>query len=129
MNSSEMIQLTNSLYERALAGDRLILTGDSFFIGVIERQLINKLANTLASDYSLVTYKPSLNAHFFSGGQLVVIDFFHGERGLHQLQFLDNLDEVVVLETKAGSAQFLIADYIRPVSMQYDNVSYVTKEA
>jgi hypothetical protein len=129
MNSSEMIEFANTLYFRALAGERLILTGDSFFIGVIEKQLINKLATAMSSDYSLITYKPSLNAHFFSGGQLVVIDFFHGERGLHQLQFLDNLDEVVVLETKTGSAQSLITDYITPVSMQYDRVSFVTKEA
>lgn len=129
MNSNEMIEMSSDLYKRALAGERLLLTGDSFFVGVIEGQLVSKLALATGPECSLATYKPSLNAHFLSGGQLVVIDFFHGERGLHQLQFLDNLDEVIVLETKNGSTRDLMTNYIIPVSMQYDSVVFVTKEA
>lgn len=128
MNTLELIELVKTLYDRALKGERLLLTGDSFFIGVVEKQLVAKLASSRTIDISLATYKPSLNAHFFSGGQIVVIDFFSHDRGLHQLQFLDNLDEVIILEAKPGSSQVKINDHILPVSRQYDRVTFITKE-
>jgi hypothetical protein len=129
MTSSEFIDFTNKVYDQALAGKRLMLTGDSFFISVIEKNLINKLANSSINDISLATYKPALNAHFFSGGQIVVVDFFSGARGLHQLQFVDNLDEIFVLENQQGSAKRLVDEHIVPMTVMFDKVSFNSMEA
>jgi hypothetical protein len=128
MTSSDFIGFANVSYEKALAGKRLLLTGDSFFVSVLEKHLINKLADANVHDVSLATYKPALNAHFFSGGQLLVIDFFSGARGLHQLQFVDNLDEIIILESTTGSAKKVIDDHIVPVTVMFDQVSFVTME-
>jgi hypothetical protein len=128
MTSSEFIEFTNEVYEKALEGKRLMLTGDSFFIAVAEKQLITKLANADVRDISLATYKPALNAHFFSGGQIVIVDFFAGSRGLHQLQFIDNLDEIMVLESSEGSAKRLVDEHIVPITVMFDKVQFVTME-
>jgi len=129
MTSSEFIEFTNKVYGEALSGKRLMLTGDSFFISVIEKNLINKLANSNINDISLATYRPALNAHFFSGGQIVVIDFFSRPRGLHQLQFIDNLDGIIVLEHSQGSAKKFVDEHIVPMAVMFDKVTFESLEA
>lgn len=128
MTGSELLNFAQDMYEKALAGQRILLTGDSFFIGVIEKQLINKLANSDVRDISLAIYRPALNAHFFSGGQIVVVDFFTGQRGLHQLQFVDNVDQIMVLESAPDSAKALVSEYIAPMAVLYEKVKYLILE-
>lgn len=129
MTGNELIEFTNKVYDQALSGKRLMLTGDSFFVSVIEKNLISRLASSNINDITLATYKPALNAHFFSGGQIVVVDFFSGARGLHQLQFLDNLDEIIVLEYSCGSARQLIDQHIVPLAVMFDKVTFESLEA
>ncbi len=128
MTSSDFITFVNSVYDKAMEGKRLLLTGDSFFVAVAEKQLISKLANTDIKDISLATYKPALNAHFFSGGQIVIIDFFAGPRGLHQLQFVDDLDEILILEASEHSTKKVIDEYITPVTLMFSNVQFTIME-
>ena len=128
MTSSEYISLANDIYTKALSGKRVLLAGDSFFISVLEKQLISKLADSHIADVSLATYKPALNAHFFSGGQLLIIDFFGGVRGAHALQFVDDLDEILILETKPNSTEHYVSEYILPFSIAFDKVSFIKME-
>ena len=128
MKTREIVQLSTSLYKKALEGKRILITGDSFFIAVIEKHLISRLADASTADISLATYKPALNAHFFSGGQIMVVDFFDGLRGVNQLQYLDDLDELYSLESQEGSFRVMFEEHVAPIDVMFDKFTHCTME-
>lgn len=128
MLTNDFIELVEKICDEALDGKNFLITGDSFFISVIEKQLILKLATINSGSISLIAYKPALSVRFFGGGHILVVDFFNYSRGLYQLQFLSKLDEILVFEESAESFSENLQKYILPLSEVFKDLDFVFME-
>lgn len=122
MNCKELMTLIDGIYYDARNGIRIMLVGDSFFVGVVEKELLSRLSAD--EDVSLLNYRTTLSVNFRDGGQIIVVDFFDKPRGLFQFQCIDHLDEIIVLESVKDSMTIELEQHITPLANTFVGVSF-----